>query len=109
MSDIRLIMAGVALVFAGFLVLGVFGDAYRDANVQNAEFDNCIEYSEDGPPVETNCGEAAQGSIGFFGLVLALLGAGIFVLVKGYRGRWDNEARPQDMLGPGYRGGDKPK
>lgn len=108
MSDIRFIMAGVALVFAGFLVLGVFGDAYRAANVQNAEFEDCMEYSEDRPPMETDCGEAAQGSVAFFGLVLALLGAGVFALVKGYRGKWDNEARPEDMLGPGYRGDGKP-
>ena len=108
MSDIRFIMAGVALVFAGFLVLGVFGDAYRSANVQNAEFEDCMEYSEDGPPVKTDCGEAAQGSLAFFGLVLALLGAGVFAMVKGYRGKWDNEARPEDMLGPGYRGDEKP-
>lgn len=109
MSDIRFIMAGVALVFAGFLVLGVFGDSYRDANIQNAEFDDCIEYTDDGPPVETDCAAAAQGSVAFFGLVLALLGAGVFALVKGYRGRWDNEAKPEDMVGPGYRDGDSPK
>lgn len=108
MSDIRFIMAGVALIFAGFLVLGVFGDAYREANVQNAEFDDCMEYAEDRPPMETDCRDAAQQSMAFFALVLALIGAGVFALVKGYRGRWDNEARPEDMLGPGYRSDEKP-
>ena len=108
MSDIRFIMAGVALVFAGFLVLGIFGTEYRSANVQNAEFENCMAYSEDGPPVETDCDVAAQESTAFFGLILALLGAGVFSLIKGYRGRWDNEARPEDMLGPGYRDDKKP-
>lgn len=108
MSDIRFIMAGVALVFAGFLVLGVFGDAYRSANVQNTEFGDCVEYDEGGPPVRTDCGEALQGSAAFFALVLGLLGAGVFALIKGYRGRWDNEAKPEDMLGPGYQGDEKP-
>lgn len=100
MSDIRFVLAGVALVFAGFLVLGVFGDQYRDINVQNAEFNNCMNYSEDNPPEPTDCGIAASSSMAFFALVLALIGAGVFALVKGYRGKWDNEVEPEDMLGP---------
>ena len=103
MSDIRFILAGVALVFAGFLVLGVMGAEYRDANVQISEFDNCLEYSADDPPEAVDCNQAVQGSIAFFAGVLALLGAGVFALIKGYRGRWDNEVRPEEMLGPGGR------
>ncbi len=101
-------MAGVALVFVGFLVLGILGPQYRDINVQSAEFNECLEYSEDNPPRDIDCGQAAQGSMAFFALVLALLGAGVYALIKGYRGRWDNEVRPEDMLGPGggKKGGD---
>lgn len=101
-------MAGVALVFAGFLVLGVFGDTYRSANVQSTEFGDCIEYTDRGDSIKTDCNEAVQSSVAFFALVLGLLGAGIFALIKGYRGRWDNEAKPEDMLGPGFQGGEKP-
>ena len=103
MSDIRFILVGVALVFAGFLVLGVFGDQYRDINVQNAEFNDCMNYSEDDPPERIDCGIASATSLAFFGLVLALIGAGVFALIRGYRGKWDNQARPEDMLGPGRR------
>lgn len=103
MSDIRFIMAGVALVFAGFLVLGIFGDQYRDINVQNAEFNNCMNYSEDNPPEPTDCGVGAAYSLAFFGLVLGLIGSGIFALIKGYRGKWDNEVPAEDMVGPGHR------
>ena len=106
MSDIRLIMVGVALVFAGFLVLGIFGDAYRP--ISAPDIDECISHT--GETVgEDECNRMAQTSAMFFGLVLALLGAGIFVLIKGYRGRWDNEAKPEDMLGPGYRSDESPK
>lgn len=101
MSDIRFIMAGVALVFAGFLVLGVMGSQYRDINVQNSEFASCMEYSGDDPPREVDCDAASRGSAAFFALVVALLGAGVYALIRGYRGRWDNEVKPEEMLGPG--------
>ena len=105
MSDIRFILAGVAVVFVGFLILGVFGTSYRDINAQ-AEFEDCIEYS-DRPPQEVDCQEAAARSMLFFGMVIVLLGIGIYLLIRGYRGKWDNEVKPEEMLGPGHRD-DKP-
>jgi len=36
----------------------------------------------------------------FLGLVLALVGAGIASLVKGARGKWDQDVKPEDMVGP---------
>ncbi|MDX1596029.1 MAG: hypothetical protein R3327_03725 [Nitrosopumilaceae archaeon] len=101
MSDIRLILIGVGLVFAGFLVLGVFGDEYRTANIQSSEFGECYEYFDDAPPKQVDCNAEVQNSTLFFGVVLALIGAGIVMLVKGYKGKWDNEVRPEEMLGPG--------
>jgi hypothetical protein len=40
----------------------------------------------------------------FFTLVLVLIAAGIIALIKGVKGKWDNEVKPEDMVGPG---GDK--
>ena len=101
MSDIRFIMIGIALVFVGFLVLGIFGGDYRTMNIQNSEFTECYEYFEDAPPKRVDCVQEIQNSTLFFAVVLALIGAGIIALVKGYRGKWDNELRPEEMLGPG--------
>ena len=33
-----------------------------------------------------------------------MIGAGNFALVKGVRGRWDQDVKPEDMLGPGNPG-----
>lgn len=104
LSDIRAILVGVALVFAGFLVLGIFGDEYREAGIQSSEFDECIRFSDDGEQ-QIDCEQAVGESVAFFAVVLAILGAGIYALVRGYRGKWDNEAKPEEMLGPG---GDRP-
>lgn len=101
MSDIRYILVGVALVFAGFLILGILGGQYRGAVVQDTEFNECMRYSDNAPPQEISCDQAILESTSFFALVLAILGAGVFALVKGYRGKWDNEASPDEMLGPG--------
>jgi hypothetical protein len=37
----------------------------------------------------------------FSGLVIGLIGAGVASLVKGVRGRWDQDVKPEDMVGPG--------
>jgi len=37
----------------------------------------------------------------FFALVIALIGCGIVSLIKGVRGKWDQDVKPEDMLSPG--------
>jgi hypothetical protein len=101
MSDTRFILAGVALVFAGFIVLGIFGEEYASSTVEQIQFDDCYDYFEDRDPVPVSCDALLQGKILFFALVVALIGAGIASLVKGARGGWDQAVRPEDMLGPG--------
>jgi hypothetical protein len=44
MSDIRFIIIGIGLVFAGFLVLGIFGEDYQTVTIETSEFENCFEY-----------------------------------------------------------------
>jgi hypothetical protein len=99
MSDIRLVMVGVALIFAGFLVLGVFGQHHYDLMIQAQEFGQCFEYV-DGKQAEIDCNAVMQDRAAFFALVLGLIAAGIFFLIKGVRGRWDQDIKPQDKLGP---------
>jgi len=34
-------------------------------------------------------------------VIVGLIGSGIVSLIKGVRGKWDQDVKPQDMLGPG--------
>ncbi len=101
MSDTRFIMLGIVLIFAGFVILGIFGSEYFDATIQANEFETCFEYFDDKPPVEVSCNVKLQNKVMFSGLVMALVGAGIISLVKGVRGKWDQDVKPEDMVGPG--------
>ena len=93
-------MLGIGLIFAGFIILGVFGTAYFDATIQANEFETCFEYFDDNPPVEVSCDGILQNKVMFLGLVMGLVGAGIVSLVKGARGKWDQDVKPEDMVGP---------
>ena len=101
MSDTRFTMIGIGLIFVGFVILGIFGSEYFDASIEAEEFGNCFEYFEDRPPVEIECEVILQNKIMFSGLVIALVGVGIVSLVKGVKGRWDQDVKPEDMVGPG--------
>ena len=99
MSDTRFIMLGIALVFAGFLVLGILGRPFLEFTVQVNEFGNCIDYKETGE-VSADCGAIMRDKLIFFGMVMGLISSGIVVLVKGYRGRWDQDVKSDEMVGP---------
>ena len=100
MSDIRFIILGVALVFVGFLVLGIFGANYQTSYIESNEFGNCFQYSEDKEPIPVDCSTKVLDQEIFFGIVIALIGAGIIALVKGVKGDWDSRVKPEDMVGP---------
>ncbi|MFM7796371.1 MAG: hypothetical protein ACKO7N_06355 [Candidatus Nitrosotenuis sp.] len=99
MSDVRFTMIGIVLIFAGFIVLGVFGQEHYNVAIQEKEFGDCFEY-ENGKQVEVSCAEHMQDRSLFFGLVLAIIASGIFFLIKGVRGKWDQDVKPQDKVGP---------
>ena len=101
MSDMRFIIAGIILVFVGFLILGGFGNNFQAATLESNEFGTCYEYSDDSPPVEINCSFKIFDQTIFFALVTGFIGAGIISLIKGTRGDWDNKVKPEDMVGPG--------
>jgi len=100
-SDIRFIMIGTCLIFAGFIVLGVFGSQFAASTLEAEQFGDCFEYFEDKPPVPVSCDVKLLDKALFFGLVLSLIGAGIFAMIKGVRGKWDQDVKPEDMVGPG--------
>src|SRR5574341_619357 len=99
MSDTRFIMIGLVLVFAGFLVLGVFGRPFLEFTIQANEFGDCIDYTEAGA-VSSDCDVILQSKILLFGVVAGLVGSGVIALIKGYRGKWDQDVKSDEMVGP---------
>lgn len=97
MSDTRFTMLGIGLIFSGFIILGVFGSEYFDATIESQEFGDCFEYFDDMPPVPIECEAKLQNKIMFSGLVMSLVGAGIASLVKGVKGKWDQDVKSEDM------------
>ena len=109
MSDTRFTLLGIGLIFAGFIILGVFGAPYFDATIQAQEFGDCYEYFEDSPPIPIDCELKIQDKLIFSGVVIGLVTAGIVALVKGVKGKWDQDVKPEDMVGPGHPKSDEPK
>ena len=99
MSDTRFIILGVGLIFAGIIVLTVFG-AHVDEITLQEEFRECYEYHADAPPIEIDCDIAFQNKLIIFTIVVLLIICGIVSLVKGIRGGWDQDVKPEDMVGP---------
>ena len=94
MTDIRFIMLGIALIFAGFLVLGIFGTQYMEASIQAQEFGDCFDYNEDMQPIPIDCNAVLQDKSALTAVIGGLIGGGIVSLIKGVRGKWDQDVRP---------------
>jgi hypothetical protein len=104
MSDMRYIIISIILIFSGFLILGVFGHDYQIANIEASEFGKCYEYYDNKEPVEIDCSSKTFEQMIFFTIVIGLIAVGIISLIKGIKGKWDNDVKSNDMVGPG---GDK--
>ena len=100
MSDTRFIILGVGLIFAGIIILSVFGAQFDEITMQE-EFHVCYEYHADMPPTEIDCDIAAQNKMVIFAIVALLIVCGITSLVKGIKGKWYQDVKPEDMVGPG--------
>jgi hypothetical protein len=98
-SDTRFIILGVGLIFVGIIVLTVFGAQVDEITLQE-EFRECYEYHTDAPPTEIDCDIAFQNKMIIFAIVALLITCGIASLVKGIRGGWDQNVKPEDMVGP---------
>ena len=103
MSDTRFIMIGIALVFVGFIILGVFGHNYQASTIESNEFETCFKYSTNNAPVEINCSLKVIDQVLFFALIIGFTGTGIIALIKGVKGNWDSKIKPEDMVGPGRK------
>ncbi len=99
----RFIIIGIVLIFAGFMILGVFGQEYQAATFESNEFGTCYEYFDDKAPVEINCSFKIFNQTLFFALIIGFVSAGIIALVKGAKGNWDSKVKPEDMVGPGRK------
>ena len=104
MSDIRFVMIGVGVLSIGFIVMALFGTQYQDITIQTKEFSECYDYTDENVPVKIDCDRQLQDRNLMFAVVIGILIVGGLALVKGIRGKWDNEVKPEEMLGPG---GDK--
>ena len=100
MSDTRFIILGVGLIFAGIIVLTVFG-AHVDEITLQEEFRECYEYHTDAPPTKIDCDTASENKMIMFAITALLIVCGIISLVKGMKGGWDQNVKPEDMVGPG--------
>ncbi len=100
MSDTRLIIIGSVLAFTGFLLGGITGAQYQQYTVQANQFDVCYDYTPDGNAVKIKCDEKIQEKFILLAASLGLISVGAFVLVKGIRGKWDQNVKSDEMVGP---------
>ena len=100
MSDTRFIILGLVLVFVSFLILGIFGRPFSEFTIQANEFGDCFDYTEDGRAIPVDCSLILENKLILFGGVFVLIGGGIIALIKGVRGRWDQDIKSDEMVGP---------
>ena len=100
MSDTRFIIIGIGLIFSGIIFLSVFGGQSAEIALQEG-FSKCFEYHDDSPPTEIDCNTASENKMITFAITALLVVCGIISLVKGMKGRWDQDVKPEDMVGPG--------
>jgi hypothetical protein len=94
-------MIGIVVITIGFIILGVLGSQFTDITIQTKEFSECYKYPEDQPPIKIDCNEHIQEKNILFAIVIAIISAGIIALLKGVKGRWDQDVKPEEMVGPG--------
>lgn len=99
MSDIRLVMIGAVIIFAGFMVGGITNSGYSQYAVQAQNFDDCFDYST-GVAVHVKCSDKSYDYMLYLLLSLGLLGGGGVVIYKGMRGKWDHDVKDNEMVGP---------
>ena len=99
MSDIRLIITGAIIMFVGFALGGTVNAIYSQFTIQQENFDQCFDYSS-GVAIHVKCSEKSQDYLLYLGLSFGLLGTGGVIVLKGIRGKWDNNVKDDEMVGP---------
>ena len=106
MSDTRFVMIGIVVITIGFIILGVLGSQFTEITVQTKEFTECFKYQEEQPPIKIDCDKYLQDKNILFGLVIGILVGGGLALLKGIKGKWDQDVKPEEMMGPGGKSKD---
>ena len=101
MSDVRFIMIGVVVITIGFIILGVYGGQFTEITVQTNEFSDCYEYHDDQPAIQIDCDKQIQQKNILFGIVIGILAGVGLALIKVIKGKWDQDVKPEEMVGPG--------
>ncbi|MDE1764076.1 MAG: hypothetical protein KGH88_07495 [Thaumarchaeota archaeon] len=101
MSDIRLVMIGSVVIFAGFYVASLGGSQYSQMAMQATQFDDCYDYST-GTAIHVNCTQVERDALLYLALALSLIGGGGYIIFRGIKGRWDQNVKSDEMLGPKY-------
>lgn len=99
MSDMRLVMIGAVIIFSGFVVGGIGNSGYAQFAVQQQNFDDCFDYST-GVEVHVKCSDKNYDHMLYLVLSIILLGIGGVIVFKGIRGKWDNNVKDDEMVGP---------
>ena len=99
-SDTRFIILVIVLIFSGIIFLSVFGSQSTEKSLQEG-FSKCFEYHDNSPPTEIDCDTASETKMVIFAITALLIVCGIVSLVKGMKGKWDQNVKPEDMVGPG--------
>lgn len=99
MSDIRLILIGSLIIFAGFYIAGMAGSQYNQISIQKNQFDDCYDYSS-GTAIHVNCVQQEQDAFLYLTLALCIIGGGAYIIFKGIKGRWDQNVKSDEMVGP---------
>lgn len=92
-------MLGSVIIFAGFMVDEVKSSYYAQFMIQADQFDECYDYST-GNQVKVKCSDMANDSFLYLALSIVLVGMGGLIIFKGIRGKWDENVKSDEMLGP---------
>lgn len=72
---------------------------YAQFMIQADQFDECYDYST-GNQVKVKCSDMANDSFLYLALSIVLVGMGGLIIFKGIRGKWDENVKSDEMLGP---------
>lgn len=92
-------MIGSVIIVVGFFVGGMAGSVYNQFAIQETTFGDCYDYSS-GTAVHVNCTQKQLDFLLELTLSIALIGGGVAILIKGIRGKWDQNVKSDEMVGP---------
>jgi len=75
------------------------GSEYNQYAIQETTFGDCYDYST-GTAVHVSCGQKQLDNLLEVTLSITLIGGGAIILIKGIRGKWDQNVKSDEMVGP---------